>query len=47
MWKKLAKNGVREPLVNLIVKMNTDIEASTSVKIKGILSIDLRIEARR
>jgi hypothetical protein len=49
MWKILAKYGVAEVLANVIAKMYTDNEVSTSVprKSKGKLSIDLRSEARR
>jgi hypothetical protein len=31
MWKILVKCGIPEPLVNVLVKMYTDIEVSTSV----------------
>jgi hypothetical protein len=32
MWKNLAKYGVSEPLVNVIAKICTHIEISTSVR---------------
>jgi hypothetical protein len=31
MWKTPAKYGILEPLINVIVKVFTDIEVSTSV----------------
>jgi hypothetical protein len=48
LWQILVKLGIPVPLVNVIMKMYTDIEVSASAgKMKATFPVNLRSEARR